>query len=99
MKESSFSDKDNNSILNGLKDLIHDVNCKGCKKKEIVGIRWKSLKRLDYDLCSECYEKLSDKNKKEDYLQIDTQDYFTKVNYRQTIYKLFNPQYQEEPLA
>jgi len=31
------------------------VTCDGCKKSPIIGARYKSLEREDYDLCPDCY--------------------------------------------
>src|SRR5262245_56268816 len=36
--------------------VVHDAVCDNCKQR-IVGIRYKSQKIPDYDLCNACYEK------------------------------------------
>ncbi|XP_077510081.1 uncharacterized protein LOC144121042 isoform X2 [Amblyomma americanum] len=34
---------------------VHNITCKGCSHRGIVGTRWKCAVCFDYDLCSECF--------------------------------------------
>ena len=53
----------------GVKHMI--IVCDGCKKRGIIGIRWRCTTCDDYDLCTPCY--MSDKHDvKHSFIRYDT---------------------------
>lgn len=75
------------------KTVHKNIKCNHCKS-EIVGIRWKCLDEFDMDVCNNCYEAKIHKAG-HSLLKIDTEDYLSKINYRDSIHRLFNPKYEE----
>jgi hypothetical protein len=47
--------------------LHRGVTCDGCDMSPIEGTQFKSMKKFNYDLCSNCFKKADDKA---DYLRI-----------------------------
>ncbi|EDV23308.1 uncharacterized protein TRIADDRAFT_27823 [Trichoplax adhaerens] len=54
-------------------NVVHDVKCGICKKTPIVGLRFKSLKKFNFDICQNCF--LSGKSGKHHKAGDPTQEY------------------------
>ena len=54
--------------------VVHSTcTCDGCFKKPILGMRWRCLECIDYDLCTGCYM-ADEHNKHHNFERIDSSD-------------------------
>lgn len=52
-----------------VENVVHQgVSCDICNTSPIVGLRWKSLKKLNFDLCNNCFQRHGNEN---EYSKID----------------------------
>src|SRR5436305_15253106 len=60
-----------NDGVNNLKDIVHrSVKCDGCITETIGGTRFKCRECDDYDLCSRCFQRLSELHPQHIFLEI-----------------------------